>query len=370
MILVFLISATQFLDYLLDRNRSEGQFINMSNSKLKIVITSIQGPTRSVERLAEAAERTGGILIVVADRKSPMEYPLAGSQYLSVAEQERMSYRLLQELPFNHYARKNIGYLHAISSGAPLIYETDDDNAPNSSWSPRSKKVEDVLSVGSDNAKGIAWLNVYQFFSAETIWPRGLPLEEIQRGEGHVAVESGLDRVSPIQQGLVNVSPDVDAVWRLTQDRPFTFSGKQSVYLEPGVWCPFNTQSTWWWPEAYPLLYVPSYCSFRMCDIWKSFVAQRCLWELKQGVTFHPPEVDQERNEHSLIKDFEDEIPGYLGNQGFVSCLEDLSLSSGAGNVVSNFVRCYEALVKASFFPKSEMHLVKAWAGDIEAIGG
>ncbi len=83
-----------------------------------------------------------------------------------------------------------------------------------------------------------------------------------------------------IQQGLANGSPDVDAVWRLILDRNFAFSDGAPVVLEAGNWSPFNTQSTWWWPIAYPLLYLPSYCSFRTCDIWKSFIAQRCLWEL------------------------------------------------------------------------------------------
>ena len=340
----------------------------MSDGEYRIVITSIQGPTSSVERLLAVAGRTGGLLTVVGDRKSPAEYPNPGVLFLSLAEQEQKPYRLTRVLPFNHYSRKNIGYLDAIESGTPLIYETDDDNAPNSEWAPRDRTIDEVLSVRAKESAATTWLNVYRFFSTETIWPRGLPLEEISVGTDHVQVEKSRDCVSSIQQGLVNVSPDVDAVWRLTQDRPFTFSGRQSVHLEPGVWCPFNTQSTWWWPEAYPLLYIPSNCSFRMCDIWKSFVAQRCLWELDQGVVFHPPEVDQERNEHSLIKDFKDEIPGYLGNQEIVACLDGLSLSSGSGNVVRNLVHCYEALIDASFFPESEMELVKAWATDVESV--
>ena len=111
---------------------------------------------------------------------------------------------------------------------------------------------------------------------------------------------------APIQQGLVNGSADVDAIWRLVMDREFFFEPRASVFLEPGNWCPFNTQTTWWWPVAYPLLYIPSYCSFRMCDIWKSFVAQRCLWELDMGIVFHAPEVYQDRNVHDLMRDFRD----------------------------------------------------------------
>ena len=139
---------------------------------------------------------------------------------------------------------------------------------------------------------------------------------------------------APIQQGLANNSPDVDAVWRLVLDEEFTFSEGPSVLLRPGAWCPFNSQTTWWWPEAYPLLYLPSYCSFRMTDIWRSFVAQRCLWETGNGVVFHGPEVFQERNLHSLSSDFEAEIPGYLGNASIAHTLEQLHLLGAVNSIV------------------------------------
>jgi len=32
------------------------------------------------------------------------------------------------------------------------------------------------------------------------------------------------------------------------------------------------------------LMYLPIKASFRMTDIYRSFVAQRCLWELGEGV--------------------------------------------------------------------------------------
>ena len=137
--------------------------------------------------------------------------------------------------------------------------------------------------------------------------------------------------------------------------------------LAPGQWCPFNTQTTWWWPAAYPLLYVPSYCSFRMCDIWKSFVAQRCLWELGTGVVFHPPEVIQERNPHNLTRDFEDEVPGYLQNHELAGLLETVPLEGDVVNVSSNLRRCYAALVESGIFPEKELLLVDAWIHDVES---
>lgn len=86
------------------------------------------------------------------------------------------------------------------------------------------------------------------------------------------------------------------------------------------------------------------------------------------GVVFHAPEVYQNRNEHSLMKDFNDEIPGYTGNQEIARILNDLTLKSGEGNQLDNLVLCYEALIKAGFFPDKEMALVRAWCADIEGL--
>jgi hypothetical protein len=144
-------------------------------------------------------------------------------------------------------------------------------------------------------------------------------------------------------------------------DREFFFEPGASVYLQPGNWCPFNTQTTWWWSVAYPLLYIPSYCSFRMCDIWKSFVAQRCLWELDLGIVFHAAEVYQDRNVHDLMRDFRDEISGYDKNREICEILNRIELQRGKCAVAENLLRCYEALVSKQIFPEKEIELVKAW---------
>jgi len=173
---------------------------------------------------------------------------------------------------------------------------------------------------------------------------------------------------SPIQQGLADLSPDVDAVWRLVLDREIRFKAASSIALKPGVWCPFNSQSTWWWPDAYPLMYLPSFCTFRMTDIWRSFVAQRCLWEMGGMLSFQAADVVQRRNQHNLMRDFSDEIPGYMRNDELVKTLEDLSLERSREAVSSNMLRCYEALVRRDIFPAKELRLVRAWLKDLEGI--
>lgn len=328
---------------------------------LQVVITTIQSPTAAVVALVDRLRPIGVPMFAIGDRKGPVSFELAGTRFLSLADQLASGFELARILPVGHYARKNLGYLLAVRDGAQSLYETDDDNAPLPSWRPR----EAMTSAGTIGAPG--WCNVYRCFSEDRIWPRGLPLDALATSfasRPHAAATSS--ERSAIQQGLANGSPDVDAVWRLVLDRPFNFDDAPSVRLAPGTWCPFNSQSTWWWPEAFPLLYLPSYCSFRMTDIWRSFIAQRCLWELGQGVVFHAAEVHQERNEHDLMRDFNDEVPGYQRNRELVKVLEALRLRAGTEAVAENLRACYDALIAANFFDPREGALVSAWCAGLE----
>jgi STELLO glycosyltransferases len=335
----------------------------MASSHLIAVITTIQAPTQSVAALVARLMPIKAPVLIVGDGKGPLAYDLPGSELLSLEAQLALGFRLPALLPVGHYARKNVGYLVAIQRHAATIYETDDDNAPLAGFRRRG------LTVSARRASPGLWSNVYKYFTESPIWPRGFPLQRVQSCPA-VPLSPGIlsDVDAPIQQGLANGSPDVDAVWRLVLGGDITFRNDPSVFIPPGTWCPFNSQTTWWWPAAFPLLYLPSRCSFRMTDIWRSFVAQRCLWELGAGVVFHAPEVAQQRNAHVLLRDFEEEIPGYLANERMVSILADVSLRSGPASTSSNLLRCYEALVEHGLLPRDEMPLVEAWLRDLESL--
>jgi hypothetical protein len=100
---------------------------------------------------------------------------------------------------------------------------------------------------------------------------------------------------------LADENPDVDAVYRMTSLLPRSFRSDRRVVLGAGVWSPFNSQNTTWWADAFPLMYLPEHCPFRMTDIWRSLVAQRIAWENGWNVLFHEPTVRQQRNEHDLL---------------------------------------------------------------------
>jgi hypothetical protein len=106
-----------------------------------------------------------------------------------------------------------------------------------------------------------------------------------------------------------------------------------------------------------------------MTDIWRSFVAQRIGWENGWSVLFHEPTVWQERNDHNLMRDFQDEIPGYLHNRTIGETLAGLSLAPGPEKMADNLRICYEALVRLSVVDKQELPLLDAWLADLAALG-
>lgn len=332
---------------------------------MNIVVTTIQPPTKAMQMLAAGLASTGGTLWVIGDRKGPQVFDLPNTNFFHIDDQRKMGFQLAELLPEKHYTRKNLGYLAAIAEGADCIVETDDDNLPRPEFfQPRSPSVSARI---VSNAPG--WCNAYKAFTDAHIWPRGLPLEAIHSSEPLFQnQEQGIKTVeSLIQQGLADENPDVDAAYRLILPLPLDFRQEPPLALSPGVWCPFNSQNTTFFKEAFPLLYLPSYCSFRMTDIWRSFVAQRCLWEMDSEITFHSATVWQERNGHNLLRDFEDEVPGYLNNEKIRATLAPLKLRKGreVAVVCDNLTSCYSALVQASIVGPEEMNLVELWCEDI-----
>lgn len=333
--------------------------------KTAVVVTTVFHPSHALQTLAEGVIKNGWELIIIGDVSSPVDFVLEGSKYFDVKDQQQFGWRVPQLCPIRHYARKNIGYLIAIKNRNDVIVETDDDNIPlNEFWNQRQ------LAVATKSVTGCGWTNVYSLFTENNIWPRGFPLQEIQNIQSHVvASDAILERHCPVQQGLANDNPDVDAVYRMTQKLPVIFEKKGSYYLEKGSWSPFNSQNTSWFTEAFPLLYLPSYCTFRMTDIWRSFIAQRIMWECDWGLLYHGATVCQERNEHRLINDFEQEMPGYLQNDKIKTLLENLSLKRGVSHIGENMMRCYESLVRNKIISDArELDLLQAWLDDLEVI--
>lgn len=332
-----------------------------SSPRPALIVTTISPVSDVLRSLAQGARRAGWRFVVIGDTRSPDIFELEGADYYSVAAQLKRPFAFARMCPTRHYCRKNIGYLEAIRGGAPWIVETDDDNLPRAEFfGPRSRRVR------AQKAAGCGWVNVYRYFNDSGVWPRGLPLDRVQTRPPAPGPASEAD--CPIQQGLADGNPDVDAVYRLVRPLPVSFGRRGTpVALGPGAWCPINSQNTTFFPDAYPLLYLPALCTFRMTDIWRGFIAQRVAWANGWSVLFHDATVYQNRNEHDLMRDFEDELPGYLHNAAIARCLDALDLPAGADLVAANVRTCYQALVAGKFLPEGELPLLEAFLDDLDA---
>lgn len=328
--------------------------------KVAVVVTTINAPNKAIRALAQGALAHKWDFVVIGDHKSPPLFECDGADYFSLEAQLQTGFQYAQTCPVGHYARKNIGYLMAMRNGADIIVETDDDNIPRESfWLRRHREVHVRL------CQEDGWVNAYRFFTNSLIWPRGLPLDCLHQTQPEYESLQEATSDCPIQQGLADENPDVDAVYRLIFPLPQNFMPDRHVALGKGAWCPFNSQNTTWWGDAYPLLYLPAYCSFRMTDIWRSFVAQRIAWENEWFLRFHEATVWQERNEHNLMRDFADEVPGYLHNAEIVRQLAGLHLRPGKAALAENLRACYSMLVEKNWIGSQELPLLDSWLNDI-----
>lgn len=327
-----------------------------------IVITSINEPTTAISKISDLCSR-GWSAVVVGDTKSPPNWQADNIHFLSVKRQRELFGEFAELIPFSHYCRKNLGYLYAIERGADLILDTDDDNIPlNNFGRDLNLEVNGTLLRGED------WVNVYRHFTGENIWPRGLPLNRIH--ENGVVARRSHRTDCVVQQFLADRDPDIDAIHRLVFGNEFFFDRNEPVILDSGTWCPFNSQNTVFFSSAFPLLYLPCHVSFRMTDIWRSFIALAVLEKAGGALAFLAPTVEQLRNEHDLMDDFELEIVGYRFNDAIRTVLRQ-TLSDKAvswQSLPEAVLDCMSALVRAGHMPAAELVIVRAWLAALHAV--
>ncbi|KAF9926146.1 hypothetical protein BGZ67_008252, partial [Mortierella alpina] len=342
-----------------------------------IVVTTINQPTDAMDLLCNLE---GWNAVVVADKKSPKEWTCGSCVYLSVEEQKCLSYGIVEVIPYKAYTRKNIGYLWAIQQGATKVFDTDDDNLPTSKDIILELPTGSVVGYRSDNTTKKV-VNIYSHFGRPDIWPRGFPLEEIDihrptsyLPEYESLPEQAKDVLAPpmmIQQGLADLDPDVDAIFRLTQGQELKhakFCRKSpSIRLSPGTFCPFNSQNTLFSYDAFWGLILPITVSFRVCDIWRGYWVQRLLWDINGSLSFTKPTVDQIRNAHNYLDDFKDELQIYSETSKFISFLS--AWNSTSTDLETRIVDLMKEMAENKFIGAADVDLTERWVKDLQRVG-
>ncbi|KFH66404.1 hypothetical protein MVEG_06929 [Podila verticillata NRRL 6337] len=318
-------------------------------------------------------------MVVVADRKSPAEWTCGSCVYLSIQDQKCLGYGIVEVTPTDAYTRKNIGYLWAIQQGATKVFDTDDDNIPTGKNIIFENSTESVVGYRSDNeGKSV---NIYAHFGRPDIWPRGFPLQEIdmRRPTSYLPEYESLPEqvrniLSPpmmIQQGLADLDPDVDAIFRLThvqELKQVKFCKKSpSIRLSPGTFCPFNSQNTLFSYDALWGLVLPISVSFRVCDIWRGYWVQRLLWDVNGSLSFTKPTVDQIRNAHNYLDDFNDELRIYNQTAKFIDFLD--SWKSTSKDLEDRIVDLMKAMAENKFVEYRDVDLAERWVKDLQNVG-
>jgi len=331
----------------------------VADSKIKIVITSVNAPTAAVREFARLAPSD---VVVVADRKTPKDWSLEGVTFLSVEEQKWLTgHRFADLLPFDHYCRKMMGYLHGIRSGAEVIVDSDDDNIPKPDWNAFPSFNGEQLCTPPE----LGFINVYRWFTDQYIWPRGFPIKLLQLETTYVPVNQLAKSYVEVGvwQGLADKDPDVDAIYRMVISAPCVFEDKPPIVLNIGTIAPSNSQNTSFRKEVFPLLYLPGFVSWRFTDILRGFVAQPILWAHGFRLGFTGASVVQERNYHNLLDDFESEIPLYLQGERIIDIVG--GTVRGKGSIEDDLFEAYRALYDNSIVVKQELELLEAWLGEL-----
>jgi hypothetical protein len=253
------------------------------------------------------------------------------------------------------------GYLLAIHQGAEVIFDTDDDNSPKDDWA-----VPAFDGVYEQTSNRAGWINVYNMFTHQRLWPRGFPLELV-RGAALPGVCS-LSRTSTrvgIWQSLADGDPDVDAIYRLIDGSPCHFENREPIVLGDGAICPFNSQATAFRREVFPLLYLPATVSFRFTDILRGIVAQPILWAAGLRLGFTKATVVQERNTHDLLRDFALEIPCYLQAKHAAETVTRVVRHSDP--IGANLRAAYHALAQEQIVGPDELQLLDAWLEELNS---
>lgn len=264
-----------------------------------IVTTTINPPT---EALIKFSQKKDWDLIVVGDLKTPHElYKSLNCIYLSPEVQEKKYPELSEKIGWNRVQRRSIGFIEAYNIGADVMATVDDDNIPYDDWG-------DDLYVGKEiNCDYYeSELNVFDPLSpmSDTLWHRGYPISLVC-DKNEITYKGEIKRKVLVQADLWDGDPDIEAIARLIY-KPNIKWNVSKPYCSNKI-SPFNSQNTFLAREI-----IPYYCMFpfvgRMDDIWASYFIQ-CLFP--NSVIYNRASVRQDRNEHDLIKDLEDEIIGY-----------------------------------------------------------
>eukprot|EP00258_Populus_trichocarpa_P012943 XP_002323318.2 probable glycosyltransferase STELLO1 [Populus trichocarpa] len=341
-----------------------------------IVVSVSHYPSDSLKKLVRIK---GWQLLAIGNSRTPNDWSLKGAIYLSLEQQASLGFRVLGYVPYDSYLRKSVGYLFAIQHGAKKIFDADDrgeviDGDLGKHFDVEligeGARQETILQYSHEN-ENRSVVNPYVHFGQRTVWPRGLPLEnvgELGHEEFYTEVYGGKQF---IQQGISNGLPDVDSVFYYTRKTgleafDIRFDERApKVALPQGVMVPVNSFNTIYHSSAFWGLMLPVSVSNMASDVLRGYWGQRLLWEIGGYVVVYPPTVHRY-----------DTVGGYPFS-------EEKDLHVNVGRLVKFLVawrssehRLFEkilelsfAMAEGGFWSEQDVKFTAAWLQDLLAVG-
>lgn len=319
-----------------------------------VIITTINKPTETI--LKHINNRDYDV-IIVGDHKTPSDYKQLNCIYLDIPTQEKLFPELSKLLPYNHYCRKNLGYLYAIKKKYKVIYETDDDNIPYDNFDNILQQDNLQMITEQNNS----WINIFKYFTNNAyIWPRGFPLSMIKNTPNYLIQDT--DKLPSIINGLVENDPDVDALFRIICNHAecIKWDKNMRILIDNNNMCVFNTQNTFWLnPDLFICMLIPCSVSFRYCDILRGLIANVILNKTDNYMMYSSPNVIQYRNEHNLISDFKSEYEMYIHNENILDYIgNDIGDVSSIKELLSVI---YNNLLVNKVITQNDIDILNKW---------
>ena len=331
--------------------------------KKTLVVTTINKPNKNIRALINLCKKYNSDFIIIGDKKSPKKFKVDHALFYDLKRQLKLNLYFSKICPINSYARKNIGYLIATKKGNQVIIETDDDNYPKKIFFKNIK-----LNHYVEELNNYTWVNVYKKFLLKKmeVWPRGLPLNKININP--IFKKKKVKKDFFLQQGVCEGNPDVDAIFRILNEKINIKFKKNFKFSLGKATSPLNSQNTIWFKKVFPLLYLPVTCSMRATDIWRGFIALNIIKKDNMNVLFFGTTMKQIRNIHNLANDLKQEMPLFQDVIKGVNILQNTRFKKGSKNYLDNLFKSYKVLIDNKIFKKKELFYLNAWIKDVKKL--
>ncbi|EPS64869.1 hypothetical protein M569_09908, partial [Genlisea aurea] len=331
------------------------------------------------DSLKTMAKIKGWQLLAVGNSRTPKDWTLKGAIFLSLEMQAELGFRVTDFLPYDSYIRKTVGYLFAIQHGAQKIYDVDDrgdviDNDIAKHFDielvGEAARQETLLQYSHENPNRTV-VNPYIHFGQRSVWPRGLPLENV----GHIGHEEFYTEVFGgkqfIQQGISNGLPDVDSVFYFSRKAALegfdiSFDDRApKVALPQGTMVPINSLNTLFHSPAFWGLMLPVSVSSMASDILRGYWAQRILWEIGGFVAVYPPTIH--RYDRIEAYPFSEEKDLHVSVGRLIKFL--VEWRSNQHRLFEKILELSYVMAEEKFWGERDLHFTAAWLQDLLAVG-